>query len=248
MTNYLVQNLTTIILLLTSRISGFTDNERFELGVKHSANYDRRGNIIGPDSFCQDTCWSLEHCNQLFPSNKIDLQMKIDYSKWNGPGQHLVFGVNLGDTIARQSFDTQFVLDLSTTLNVSNCQLYVTDVVPGSTHHSHKSNNVIVKFRFFPANSERVMELTRQVTDPDSDLYNGFVTRMVDPLYSLVATHWDATLKLSYNIDVVDFQTLDTSGELLSECHKFYKTNPLTKRRVSFLPAQYKFQPPPLLE
>lgn len=36
-----------------------------------------------------------------------DLAVKLDYSMLDGPGQHLLNGIFLGDTLARESFDTQ---------------------------------------------------------------------------------------------------------------------------------------------
>jgi len=41
-------------------------------------------------------------------------------------------------------------------------------------------------------------------------LYTGAVTRLIDPLYSLVSEHWDVSLKLMYNIDIIQYQELDT--------------------------------------
>jgi len=203
--------LSILLTLLPQTLSTITGDERFDLGIKHSQRWDRKGNEVGTDDFCKNVCWSRKQCDEVFPTNFIDLAVKIDYSKWKGPGQHLIFNVNLGDTIARQSFDTQFVLDVSTSLNVSACQLYVDDVSSGSNHHSWKSNNVIVSFRFFPANVVKVMELTRQVSDPDSMLYEGSVTRLIDPLYSVTSYRWDASLKLMYNIDIIDTPTLNSS-------------------------------------
>ena len=127
----------------------------------------------------------------------------MDFSILQGPGSHLITGVSLGDTIALQSFITQFILDVSSALAASPCRFYVTDVAAGQGHHSWKVTNVVVSFRLFPADAGLIQEFTRQVQFPGSALFSGDVTSATDDLYGLVALRWDASLKLTYAMDVV---------------------------------------------
>lgn len=140
--------------------------------------------------------------------------MKTDFSALDGPGNHLITGVSLGDTIASESFATQFILDLARALSVSPCQFYVKSVVAGDVYHTWSIENVIVTFRFFPADATVIKELTRQIQFPDSELYKGNVTSATDDLFGLVAVNWDASLKLTYSMSVIgegDVKT-DTDG------------------------------------
>jgi hypothetical protein len=81
-----------------------------------------------------------------------DLVMKIDNSQFEGPGSHLLGGIFLGTTIALQSFKTQFIQDLSRTLNITVDRLYVLRVEPGNVHYSWTSRYVLVTFRLFGPN------------------------------------------------------------------------------------------------
>ena len=115
----------------------------------------------------------------------------------DGPGSHLITGVTLGDTIALQSFKTQFVIDIAGALSESVCRFYVTDVSAGASYHTWEVETVLVSFRLFPADSALIQEFTRQVQFPDSQLYQGEVSKATDDLYGLVAMRWDVSLKLT---------------------------------------------------
>lgn len=176
--------------------------------------FNIRGIPSGSDAWCKANCQSFDQCNFVFGNDFVDLQMKTDFNALDGPGNHLITGVSLGDTIASESFATQFILDLARALSLSPCQFYVTSVVAGDVYHTWSIENVIVTFRFFPAEGTVIKELTRQMQFPDSELYKGNVTSATDDLFGLVAVNWDATLKLSYSMSIIgegDVKT-DTDG------------------------------------
>ena len=54
--------------------------------------------------------------------------------------------------IARQSFYTQFVLDISSAVNVTVDRIYVHSVDLGNVHYEWLSRYVIVSFRMYGAN------------------------------------------------------------------------------------------------
>lgn len=60
---------------------------------------------------------------------------KVDYSIMDGPGAHLTNGIFLGDTVARETFVTQFVQDVSTAANISSSRVFVMEIAPGTVHH-----------------------------------------------------------------------------------------------------------------
>ena len=203
--------------------------------------FNIRGIPEGQDAWCRTYCQSYDECNFVWgeihaasfdssdvtllmplsrkhfvpPAGKdyVDLQMKTDFSMLDGPGKHLISGVSLGDTITSESFATQFILDVAQALSVSPCQFYVTSVVPGEVYHTWTYENVIVTFRFFPADGPTIKELTRQIQFPDSDLYKGNVTSATDDLFGLVAVNWDATLKLSYSMSIVGGSDVKTDAD-----------------------------------
>lgn len=59
----------------------------------------------------------------------------MDYSILDGPGAHLTNGIFLGDTVARETFITQFVLDISRAANISTSRVFVLEITPGRIHH-----------------------------------------------------------------------------------------------------------------
>lgn len=59
----------------------------------------------------------------------------MDYSILDGPGAHLTNGIFLGDTVARETFVTQFVLDVSRAANISSSRVLVMEIAPGRVHH-----------------------------------------------------------------------------------------------------------------
>ena len=117
----------------------------------------------------------------------------------------------VGNTINSQTFQTQFVLDIEFILGIAAERVYVTSVVKGMVHFSWESENVIVSFVIMERLDkhsltllEAVTELTMKVQDSNSSVYKGTnVTVDIDPLYGVALTNWDASLKLSYAIEVV---------------------------------------------
>ena len=73
----------------------------------------------------------------------------MDYSNLNGPGEHLLNGIYMGDTIARQSFKTLLVFDISMALNMTVDRLFVVDISQGNVHYTWSSRYVIVTLRMF---------------------------------------------------------------------------------------------------
>lgn len=65
----------------------------------------------------------------LFPHTKVD------YSILDGPGAHLTNGIFLGDTVARETFVTQFIQDISSAANISPSRVFVMEIAPGMIHH-----------------------------------------------------------------------------------------------------------------
>ena len=120
-----------------------------------------------------------------------------------GPGSFLIRDLFLGSVIARQTFVTQFVTDVSAALGISVCRVYVIDVSAGVVHHDWHASNCIVTFVLFPGTSQDVVELTRQIQFPHEKIYDGDVTKGLDDLYGLVALKWDMSLRLTMSIGVV---------------------------------------------
>jgi len=140
------------------------------------------------------------------------MRVRIDFSAYRGPGERLITGVFLGDTVSRQTFDTQFVLDVSSALGVSPCRVYVVGIARGDVHHSWEARTVLVGFRIYPSDVRAVHSLTLQVQDPGSKIYEGEVTRATDQLYGIVAIKWDFSLKLNYAISVVGHENVEAHG------------------------------------
>lgn len=59
----------------------------------------------------------------------------MDYSILEGPGAHLTNDIFLGDTVARETFVAQFVLDVSLASNISSSRVLVLEIAPGRVHH-----------------------------------------------------------------------------------------------------------------
>ena len=117
----------------------------------------------------------------------------------------------VGNTINRQSFDTQFVLDLAYATGIDVNRIYVVGVTKGTVHFSWESTNVIVNFIFLERNDTKsvtllsaVAELNRQIQNPNSTLYHGTnVTLDIDSQWGLVVNGWDVSLQLTYAISIV---------------------------------------------
>ena len=155
--------------------------------------------------FCSGQCASLSSCNELFDNNFVDLRLRVeDFPIDDGPGGSLVFGKNFGTNVSRQTFETQFILDIAAALDdASPCHFYILDVFPEGDDKYWDSQNVYVTFRMFPIHLHFVSSLTKQLQQPQSVLYDGLVTRTTDSTYGLVALPWDHTLKLMYSISIV---------------------------------------------
>ncbi|KAK1738925.1 glycosyl hydrolase (family 43) [Skeletonema marinoi] len=156
------------------------------------------------DQFCSEQCSSLSSCNELYNNNFVDLRLRVNnFPIDDGPGKSLVFGKDFGTTISRQTFETQFILDIAAALDSSPCHFYIISVLPEGNDNYWDSKSVFVTFRLFPVRVDFVSSLTKQLQEPESVLHDGLVTRTADSLYGLVALPWDFTLKLTYSISIV---------------------------------------------
>ena len=131
-----------------------------------------------------------------------NLTVRIDRSYFEGPGQDLSSdptkgldsSLYTGLTINRQTFETQFILDLEYALGLDRERIYVMFVSAGKVHFSWETENVIVNFIFLERNHshgyitllEAVATLTNQIQDKSSRLFKGNVTKDIDPLWGLV--------------------------------------------------------------
>lgn len=143
--------------------------------------------------------------------------VKVNRPFQAGPGDYLVkdtYSNDLlfaGNTINRQTFDTQFVLDLQYAIGIDPNRVFVLQVTKGEVHYSWESSNVIVNFIMLERNHtngqtllECIANLTNQIQVPNSRLYKGTnVTKDIDPLWGLEVKTWDVSLKLTYAIEVV---------------------------------------------
>ena len=194
-----------VLLLLFGRIASATakgDNPEI---VKTTPQYF--------DGWCQEHCSSWDTCNNVFGSNHADLRLRVSFPIDEGPGRHLIQDKYFGSAISRQSFDTQFVLDISTALGTSPCRLHVRDVFPEGTTNYWDGESVFITFRLFPADTNLVATLTRLIQEPNSALYHGHVTRAIDALYGLVALPWDFSMKLTYSISLVGGEEVIVNSE-----------------------------------
>lgn len=147
-----------------------------------------------------------------------NLTVKVDQSYHDGPGQNLVTDplnssriLYVGNTINRQTFDTQFILDMQYAIGIEPERVFVQYVARGGVHFTWESSTVEVNFIFLERNSsssltllECVAELTMQIQTPTSKLYHGTnVTVDIDPLWGLVEVTWDLSLRLTYAIAII---------------------------------------------
>jgi hypothetical protein len=144
------------------------------------------------------------------PITYADFQTVIDRSLYEGPGEFLFTDVYLGKTISRQSFRTQFVLDLQYSLGVNTSRVHVLNLTAGGVHWSWYASTVIVSFRLFEravlseaSLLDVVRNYTAQIQDPHSKLYDGNVTECTNASFGLQSSSWDASLRLAYAIEVV---------------------------------------------
>ena len=149
-----------------------------------------------------------------------NMTVKINRPIDEGPGQNLIWdpyktremnNLYVGNTINRQTFTTQFILDIVYALGINANRVYVTNILKGEVHYSWESNNVIVSFMMLERTDttsvtllEAISQLTMHIQDPLSRIYSGTnVTLDIDPLWGLEVTNWDVSLKLSYAIKTV---------------------------------------------
>jgi hypothetical protein len=205
-----------------------------------------------------------------------NMTLKINRPIIDGPGQSLITDpVNtaedlyLGNTIARQTFDTQFVLDMNRALGIEVERVFVMGVRIGDIHFSMEMTNVIVNFVFLERNStdgmtllEAIQELNEQVQDPASRIYKAGtnVTYDIDPYYGLEVVGWDMSLKLTYAIEVIGgtsvidgnylnqggFQLCDKNSTALlhtkyCEFERFYEQDVARALKVSIFRVQIFF-------
>ena len=152
-----------------------------------------------------------------------NLSVRLYNSYHDGPGAQLVndpFDWNAllftGNTIARQTFDTQFILDMHYALGVDVDRIFVLRVNQGNVHFSWESSSVIVNFVILERNQtgldtlsgstllSLIAKLTNDVQIPTSNIYSGTnITKYIDPLFGVELTGWDVSLQLSYSIEII---------------------------------------------
>lgn len=147
-----------------------------------------------------------------------NLTVRVNRPFTDGPGQDLVkdpfdpdISLYVGPSINRQTFDTQFILDMNYAIGIDPSRVYVLYVAKGTVHFSWESNYVIVNFIFLERNGttgatllESIEALTKQIQTPTSRLYTGTnVTSEIDDQWGLEVVSWDISLKLTYAIDIV---------------------------------------------
>lgn len=167
------------------------------------------------DPWCRDNCASLQGCNDHFGFDFIHLKVKtVGFSQLDGPGKILTSGIYQGDSVSRQTFETQFISDIASALDVSPCRLHITSIAPERLDNSWDSESVFVAFRLFPSDRGAVRKLTAQIQDASSAVFQPgrHVSSSIDPLYGLVAVDLDRSLKLSIDIDVVGQSLVKRTG------------------------------------
>lgn len=129
------------------------------------------------DIWCEQNCHSLSKCLKVFGDDHADLRLRINFSVTHNDalGESLTNGNFFGNTISKQSFETQFVLDVSSSLSISPCRLYVVDLLPETNGHFGEHKSVQVTFYLFPADTVNIRSLTMQVQKVDSVFYAGKV-------------------------------------------------------------------------
>ena len=187
------------------------------------------------DSFCRDVCSSLAQCNAYFGGNFSDLEVTI-----NTPvdekvlGDSLTHGRWLGKTIARQNFETHFVLDIASSLNISPCRVYVSEIRINSKH------NAWIFFRMFPGDFDSIKELSLQGQNLNSTLLQGKVTSGLNRSYRVRAIKWDLSVKLMISLEVVGGSQINQDGQYFVP--DFGSIGFCTNTQNSFLSAYCEFE------
>lgn len=172
------------ILILTSISSIYSKNtEEKDLTSSH---IPLDGQSIFPptyDDWCRKYCSSQNECYNKFQLDYIDLQVTIKNPTLDEPGTHLFHGKFHGKSITRQTFDTQFIFDISSAVNITPCKVYIIDVLvlKDGIHTSKFSSstwdneNILVSFQLFNISTTIIKELTKQAQNAESVLYSGKV-------------------------------------------------------------------------
>ncbi len=142
---------------------------------EHAQPFQGQQSIVPQhDQWCQTNCYSIETCDRRFQNNYVDLQLQTRHSILDGPGRHLIYNHTkyFRSTIAKQTFVTQFVMDISqTSLGISPCKVHVLDIL--SVGKEFK--NVVIRFRLYEVVHDEVINLTQQIQNRSSLFYNGKV-------------------------------------------------------------------------
>jgi hypothetical protein len=132
--------------------------------------------------------FSLQHANvtnmadQFDPSydsmGYVDISCKLHHSVLDGPGSFLMGGIFSGDTVARETFVTQLVFDVSSAVSIATSRVYVVQLTAMSAVDTMAFLRVVENDVLGSEASvlEVLSELTRQAQDPNSPLFDGRVT------------------------------------------------------------------------
>ncbi len=215
-------------------------NTLFDYNASNEASIDAMGTASGKGSGGDGNYLDLR-IRLHYPFSKRNANAPERYSG-QPPGEHLIYDNYFGSTIARQTFETQVLLDMSRALDTSVCRFHILDVnVVDSAfnddnddknlrHDFWNVNHIFLTFRIFPKNDHIVPlvgnmvsdieELTKQIQLPTSKWYRGLVTYATDPLYGLVVLNWDHSLKLLYSIGIIGGEDVirdDLHGRYLNQ-------------------------------
>jgi len=139
------------------------------------------------DSWCIHQCATLTTCLERFGQSYVDLQLQLRFNQiiLHRYGQTLEYEIYMGETISQQTFEKQFVWDLSSAIGISPCRIYVTNIEP--KYHSDNDETksftlLIVSFRWISVEIEAIRLLTSLVQEPDSSIYQGQVS-LIECMY-----------------------------------------------------------------
>ena len=193
------------------------------------------------DDWCKKYCSSNKQCNELFREDYIDLRIRL--MMINDENKNEFNDDNLlsfhGNTVARQTLETQLILDISNAIEVSPCQIYIlyidesqailqnkqqgmaNNTYGENNYHSDTSkeyyyNTMTVSFRLYPSDIEKIQNITNQVQNfHNSEFYNGKVTKSTDAIYGVQIEKWDFSLQLQYSISMFEIETSHSPSSVL---------------------------------
>eukprot|EP00639_Heterosigma_akashiwo_P013076 CAMPEP_0206378520 /NCGR_PEP_ID=MMETSP0294-20121207/10789_1 /ASSEMBLY_ACC=CAM_ASM_000327 /TAXON_ID=39354 /ORGANISM="Heterosigma akashiwo, Strain CCMP2393" /LENGTH=377 /DNA_ID=CAMNT_0053827177 /DNA_START=255 /DNA_END=1386 /DNA_ORIENTATION=+ len=197
---------------------------------------------------------------RLTVAEAVDLTVKVNYTEIDGPGEHLMNDIFAGDTIAIQTFSTQFVQDIAWALNISTARVLVANLTtvdwahlaPGGGHHSWPAGNVLVAFRLVaPASGDNdLIELVKTLGEliarhvGHETVWPGWsrggVMQAVDDYWGLVAASWDASLRLWYNVVVVGGELVEQDRYLDMGLHRACEAG--ARRNTTYCDFERKFE------